>query len=266
MWNAVEQTIRKSSSFLIAHPAICLLTILVILGAFWRQAKKIRIWRKLANKHQTDLWTTQGELSRAEERNRKLVAEQKAHEEQLAYWSSVGNCFEQQWTVVGVKQVRRKCGYAPEEVSDSQPYIYEDGKNVFESVPPKPPKLSATAAEYEPAIILAKNIRKGKFEVIVARPADMNEFPQKRLAKIDVKSIEKGWEFDIPDSKRGTGALSLALDYIVARARAEEIPALEGPLTRILTKGHHKRLKYFYADKYGFEYNPIDNRITKGLS
>jgi hypothetical protein len=226
------------------------------------------MWRKLANKHQTDLWTAQGELNRAEERNQKLVAEQNDREEQLAYWSSAGNCFEQQWAVVGVKKVRRKCGYAPDEVNDSQPYIYEDGKNVFESMPPKPLKLPATTADYESAIILAKNVGRGKFEVVVARYADMNKFAQARLVKVDVKSIEKGWEFDIPESKRGTGtgALSLALDYIVARARVEEIPALEAPLTRILRKAHHKRLNYFYADKYGFEYNPDNNRITKILS
>lgn len=268
MWDVTEQVLLKASPFLIAHPAIWLLIIGVIPGVFWYQANRVRMWRKLANKHQTALWTAQGELNRVEKRNQKLVAGQKAHGEQVAYWSSVGNCFEQQWAVVGVKKVRRKCGYAPDEVNDSQPYIYEDGKNVFESMPPKPPKLPATAVDYEPAIILVKNIREGKFEVIVVRPADMNNFSrlQTLLAKVDVYPTEIGWEFDIPKSERGTGALSLALDYIVARAKTEEIPALEGLLTRICTKAHHSRLCYFYADKYGFEYNPDNNRITKFLS
>ncbi|MGI4743077.1 MAG: hypothetical protein ACRYG7_48625 [Janthinobacterium lividum] len=94
----------------------------------------------------------------------------------------------------------------------------------------------------------------------------MAKFPETVLAKVEVWSIDNGWEFDIPESKRGRGALSLALDYIVARAKAEQIPVLEGVLISIWSEAHHNRLCLFYADKYGFKYNPDSNRVVKILN
>lgn len=258
-------------SFLVAHPGVVWMA-LATLGVsgviIWWQTKTKRRWQKRADERLEVLRRTQGELYEARESIGQLVAEKERHREQLAYWFKPGNCLEHHWAVVGVKKVRKSSGYGPDEVNEHQKHLGRKD-NVFEPMPPLPTRLPATDIDCEPALVLTNNVGEGRFRVLVVRPADMEQFPYKVLAEVDIWLAGSGWGFDIPKSARGTGALSLALDYIVARAKKEEVPVLEAMLTYIRNEAHRIRLCNFYARKYGFTYrfSPTNSNgyITKKL-
>ncbi len=251
-------------SFLGAHIGAVWTLGIALTIVVWVQTKCKAIWKKRAGKLQKSLGDIQGELYGVKEHNQALTVENTRQREQVAYWLKADNCFEQLWAVVGLKQVRRQSGYAPDEDNDSRAHLGQD-YNIFEPMPPQSVKLPAADTDYEPALILASNLGGGKFRVLVVRPADMNNFSHKRLAEVDAWPTNSGWEFDIPISSGGTGAVSHAMDYIIARARAEGVPVLKGRLIHVQYEAHRARLCHFYAGKYGFSHISSDGYIIKEL-
>jgi hypothetical protein len=260
-------------TFLVMHPIAGWIAMAAGVVIIWLQTKSKREWKKEAKKYQDILRRTQAELYETREQGQRLTAETERQYEQLTYkqlfhWFKLDNGLAPQWGLVGVNKVRKSSGYEPDEINEKRKSLGRKD-NIFEPMPPPPIKRPATDADYEPAIVLAHHYGYGKFTVAVIRYADIDTFPdwEKVLAKVDVLPLNSkiGWNFDIPISGHGRGALSLALDYVLALAKAEQVPVLEAMFTHVEYEDHRIRLCNFYKRKYEFIYQPnLSNPESNG--
>lgn len=235
---------------------------------------------KDAEKCRNSLKCTQEELGKTRQQVQQLAAETECRCEQIGY-ERLASLFKadgslvSQWKIVGINKVLKSSAYESDKINEDQEPL-KQREEVLDFLPPPPSKRPATEADYQPALVLARRHNHDKFTVVVVRYADIAKFSDRNevLARIDSYPLEtkKGWGFDIPKSERGTGALSLALNYVLALAKAEQVPILEAKLTSIWDEAHRIRLGNFYKRKYGFTYlpdsgNPSGNGyITKILT
>jgi multidrug efflux pump subunit AcrA (membrane-fusion protein) len=249
--------------------------IAIITGlALWQQ-KRLLEWRHDSTRYEQNLQATQLKLGQVNTRNKQLEAERTRRRQQVSAWLEarrvIAAYIGEHGAIVGLRKVRKRSGYLRDEPYEEQPHLGQ-ADNIFVPVPSLPAKYHGKMST-DFVFLLLTNTTLGisSFEVAVFHPADAPEsYSNRYLARIAVTLHERHYSLDIHTGrdKASTGAASLALDYLIARARADGVQALTGHLLQsgsIVNEGHRSRLYFFYIKKYNFDYNPLTNRLFKLL-
>jgi hypothetical protein len=262
---------------LLSQPGALAIIAIVIGLALWQQAR-LREWRRDSNRYKQNLEATQLELGQVNARNQQLEAERTRRRQQVSAWLKarrvIAAYIGEHGAIVGLRKVRKRSGYLRDEPYEEQPHLGQ-ADNIFVPVPLLPAKYHGKmSTDFVFLLLTNTNLGVSSFEVAVFRPADaLEQYLNRYLARIAVTlhhGHERHYSLDIHTGrdKASTGATSLALDYLIARAKEDGVRALTGQLLQsksIINEGHRSRLYFFYIEKYKFNHNPLTNRLFKSL-
>ncbi len=205
--------------------------------------------------------------------------------QELEYWENTWNFtadyLNKGGAVLALNTATSQSKYAAATEEETAPHLGSK-ENIFLPIPVCSLKIQDAAIEQEPVAILTNMLgdTSGRsFHIVVLRLQDAiakeilkHLCPPVFVAKIHVDILEerifnagKRYKLDIePVSGKSRGANSLAMDWLLKRAKEEGVKEIFGTLTQsIINEAHRIRLYNFYIRKYGFIYTPENNTITK---
>ncbi|WP_045687740.1 hypothetical protein [Hymenobacter sp. AT01-02] len=176
-----------------------------------------------------------------------------------------------EWRLVGEGEVRKAAAY-PEEPAIPFPANF---KHAFDPIPEcRKPVEEAAVADKEKVYLFTDDPtdEADNFTVFVFNPKDAGQHGNSAfIARIVVTTTIGSNRYTIDvyndgQQHRSRGGNSLAMDYVLKRAKKHGIEALNGQLIHFTEERDRIRLYCFYGHKYGFTYEPSTNTITKQVA